>query len=81
MRTIGLCIKWILTLLPIIIGILFGIEWLNRLLLPYNSEGRYFDQVTIVVYTDDGVIAYGLLTLIFLIIGAVCLFLKLRSPK
>ncbi|MCK4663983.1 MAG: hypothetical protein KAT68_14035 [Bacteroidales bacterium] len=74
-------IKWILTIMSIIIGILFGIEWINRLLLPYNSEGRYFDQVTEIVYTDSGIIVYGLLTLIFLIIGTVFLFLKLRSPK
>ncbi len=76
-----LYINWILYLMPMIIGILFGIKWLNRFFLPYNSEGRYFDKATEVVYSDSGVIVYGLFTLIFLIIGTVFLFLKLRSPK
>ncbi len=68
-------------MLSVIIGIFFGIEWIKRLSLPYNSEGRYFDQATETVYTDSGVITYGLLTFIFLIIGIVFLFFKLRSPK
>ena len=71
----------ILSVFSIIIGVLFGAEWIKRLSLSYNSEGRYFDQATEIVYTDNGVIVFGLLTFIFLIIGIVFLLLKLRSPK
>lgn len=43
--------------------IAFGVLWLNRIALPYNSEGRYFDEVSTVVYEEQSLIVYGLLTL------------------
>lgn len=44
--------------------IAFSVLWLNRIALPYNSEGRYFDEVGAVVYEEQSVIVYGLLTLL-----------------
>ncbi len=76
-RTIQYIIR-ILSVISIIIGVLFGAEWIKRLSLPYNSEGRYFDQATETVYTDSGIISYGILTFLFLIIGFIFLFLKLK---
>lgn len=38
--------------------------WLQRTSLSYNSEGRYFDAAEGVVYTDDAIAVYGLMTLL-----------------
>lgn len=40
----------------------FGLLWISRLTLEYNSEGRYFDEEAGVVYHEDGVMFYALLT-------------------
>jgi len=68
----------ILSVFSVIIGILFGAEWIKRLSLPYNSGGRYFDQATEIVYIDSGIVSYGMLTFLFLIIGFTFLFLTLK---
>ena len=71
-------IQYTIWILSINLTVLFGAVWIKRLSLPYNSEGRYLDQVTEIIYTDSGVISYGFLTLLFLIIGLIFLILKLR---
>jgi hypothetical protein len=40
------------------IGVLFVSLTVNRSMLPYNSEGNYFDGV--VVYHEQSVLGYGL---------------------
>lgn len=64
-------ILWTLNISAIIIGLFLGIIWFNRLGLEYNSEGRYFDETISVVYEQDELLVYGILTLFFIIVGIV----------
>ena len=68
-------------LVPLLIGT-FGIGWvfIKRIRLPYNSEGRYFDEGSGVVYHQQAVVVYGLLSIIVLaiIVGVVY---RLSRPK
>ncbi|WP_298396802.1 hypothetical protein [Flavobacterium sp.] len=36
--------------------------------LDYNSEGNYFDKNTLVTYNEQGVITFGLMTFVILIV-------------
>lgn len=40
------------------LAVIFGVLAINRALLPYNDEGRYFDAAESVVYTDGATIGY-----------------------
>lgn len=42
----------------------FGILYLKRRGLPYNSEGRFFDDVESVVYHEQSLISILLITLL-----------------
>jgi len=55
-------LRWT-ALLPAAAGVLFAIIAIDRARLPYNSEGRYFDAETSVVYQDGAQSAYGALAL------------------
>lgn len=44
--------------------------WWQRKSLPYNEEGRYFDGL--VVYEEQGAIAYLVLTLILFLASLFC---------
>ena len=72
-------IRLSLTIFFLIIGLVFGILWLQRLQLDYNSEGRYFDQEQGIVYTDNGIVAYGTVAFVSLLIGT--FFLVVKSKK
>lgn len=74
-------IKWILTAIFLFSGVFSGILWLKKLQLDYNSEGRYFDQETGLVYTDNGLTVFGTFTIVFLLIGSIFLFVTLTKKK
>lgn len=65
------------------IGVTFGSGWIfiKRLLLPYNSEGRYFDAESSVVYHQQAVIVYGLLFFILLLMTAGLAFRFAKAKK
>ena len=64
-------ILWTINIISILIGLFFGIIYFKRLGLDYNSEGKYFDEITLVVYDKDSILTYGTLTLIFVLIGLI----------
>ena len=58
--------KTVLTISTItmaLVTILIAIVFVNRLTLPYNSEGRSFDESSLTVYHEQAITAYGLFLL------------------
>lgn len=45
--------------------ILFIWAFISRAMMPYNSEGNYFDSVTSIVYHKQAVMIYGFIASIF----------------
>jgi hypothetical protein len=56
-RTIG-CALLSLSLLAGTSGAFFSVIAIQRFMLDYNEEGRYFDPQTSVVYDEDARLAY-----------------------
>jgi hypothetical protein len=48
------------------ITIAFAMTFINRLALKYNSEGNYFDEKSAIVYDEQAVLVYGILSILFL---------------
>ncbi len=64
----------ILILLLVILAILTAFfSWLFyiRIRMDYNSEGNYFDDETLVVYNEQAVLVYGIITFILLTLTVV----------
>jgi len=74
-------ILWILNICTILIGLFFGLIWLNRLGMKYNSEGKYFDETTSVIIKKKGILVYGTLTLLFIIIGIISWTITWKSKQ
>jgi hypothetical protein len=53
--------------------------WFQRLSLPYNELGRYFDEAHSVVYDESAIGVYGMLTALFALLAAVSLFWASRA--
>ncbi|GAA4040383.1 hypothetical protein [Flavobacterium chungnamense] len=71
----------ILILLIIVLTILtalFSWSFYTRIRMDYNSEGTYFDKDSLVVYKEQALIVYGLITSILLTL-TVLITLKLKS--
>ena len=71
----------ILILLIIVLTILtalFSWSFYTRIRMDYNSEGTYFDKDSLVVYKEQALIVYGLITSILLTL-TVLTTLKLKS--
>lgn len=49
----------------VVLSGLAAASWYSSAHLPYNSEGRYFDEVQGVIYLEQDVAAWGLITLAF----------------
>ncbi len=61
----------ILILATAILALVFmltGWTFYTRMALDYNSEGNYFDKNTLVTYNEQGVITFGLMTFVILIV-------------
>ncbi|HRE56690.1 MAG TPA: hypothetical protein PLW09_02630 [Candidatus Kapabacteria bacterium] len=52
------------TILLAILTIVFASIFINRLTLPYNSVGNYFSETDGIVYHEQSVISYGVLTFV-----------------
>jgi len=46
----------------------FAVTFFNRLTLPFNSEGNYFDNNAGIVYHKQSVLVYGLITFILVLV-------------
>lgn len=70
-----------LIVLIIILALLTAIfSWLfyTRIRMDYNSEGNYFDKKTLVVYNEQALIVYGLISFVLLTL-ILMTTLKLKS--
>jgi hypothetical protein len=70
-----------LIVLIIILALLTALfSWLfyTRIRMDYNSEGNYFDKKTLVVYNEQALIVYGLISFVLLTL-ILMTTLKLKS--
>ncbi|MBX7147697.1 hypothetical protein K1X76_01305 [bacterium] len=59
-----------------LLSIILCVTSLERALLPYNSEGRYFDPQVNVVWDEGSVFVYGFLAAVFFLVSILVLFLQ-----
>ena len=71
----------IINLSSILIGVFFGLLWITRFKYDYNSEGKYFDELNLITYDQDALFVYGILALIFLIIGIVSSLILIKQKN
>jgi hypothetical protein len=67
------------TILLIHLTVLAGWVWKHRLSLPYNSEGRYVDEKSGVVYNQQAMEVYGLITLVLLLLTVWMAYVTLKK--
>lgn len=77
----GRVIRWAAILLSLLLSVLFGLLWDERSRMDFNTEGRYFDEATLVVHEESSKLAYGTLSLIFLALTLVLLAYVQRNAK
>ncbi|WP_422343121.1 hypothetical protein [Parasphingorhabdus sp.] len=58
-----------------------GVLFWQRQSLPYNEEGRYFDLAQGVVYEAQAVTAYGVTTVVLIILGLIVLAIGRRPDE
>jgi len=63
-----------------VLAITFFMLFVNRLGMEYNSEGNYFDESTGVVYHEQSVSVFGIISVALLLI-TILAFSKVRSSK
>jgi cell division protein FtsX len=68
----------ILTIILSLVTVLISFVFVNRLTFSYNSEGRYFDESSLIVYHKQAVAVYGLLFFIGLVLTLLA-FYKTRK--
>ena len=71
----------ITTTLLTILTIIFVMTFIDRLTLPYNSEGNYFDEKDSIVYHQQSIIAYGILTFIILTTTIISTYFMMKKMK
>lgn len=64
----------ILTVVLVLVTLLLTYAFIDSLILPYNSEGNYFDENSMVVYHQQDVEAYGFLTFIAIILTSLAVY-------
>jgi hypothetical protein len=64
-----------------ILTIVFVMIFIDRLTLPYNSEGSYFDEKDSVVYYSQSIIGYGLLTFFILTTTIISTYFMIKKIK
>ncbi len=63
-----------------ILTLICSVVYIRLLMWDYNEEGNHFDVETSTNYTDNGVVAFGLLAAIFLVI-TISLLIALKRLK
>jgi hypothetical protein len=61
-------------------GLLAGLVWL-RLKLPYNSEERFFDRESGMMYHEQAVTAYSTMLVISLMLSVLFVYFGFKSKK
>ena len=72
MLTTKKLILMLLSIFSVLLTIIFSIIFVNRLVMPYNSEGNYFDKGNAVVYNEQAVLVYGILLIISIARESLC---------
>lgn len=72
--------KTLIVLIIILAQLTALFSWLfyTRIRMDYNSEGNYFDKKTLVVYNEQALIVYGLISFVLLTL-ILMTTLKLKS--
>ncbi len=60
-----------LLIVLVLLTTLFSWSFYIRIRMDYNSEGTYFDNETLVVYNEQAVLVYGIITFILLTLTVV----------
>lgn len=55
-----------MTIVLALLTIIFGWTFYNRIGMDYNSEGNYFDKNSLVVYKEQAVMIYEIISFILL---------------
>ena len=74
--------KWLLSILVFILGFstsMFGWNLLITMDRDYNSEGYYFDYKEGVVYNEQGIMVYGILTFLMLFLTLLAAWKLIKS--
>jgi len=74
-------VKRFLTILTIVLTLLttlISVVFVNRVTLPYNSEGKSFDENSLIVYNEQAIAVYGILLLSVLLL-TLFVFFKTRK--
>lgn len=71
----------ILSLFTISITTILIITFVKRLNMDFNSEGRYFDEDSLVVYEEQSKMVYGFLSFLFLMLSLYILKITFNSYK
>lgn len=61
-----------------ITALISGLIWRERVSMDYNTEGRYLDEQTGVVYGESAVLVYGWLALLSAVIAVIAWFIAKR---
>ncbi len=77
----GRALRYMLILCSMGTAIFFGVLWIERARMEYNSEGRYFDENSTLVFDEGGVLFFGMLTMLSLVIAGLALERSLRVMK
>lgn len=67
-----------LLIVLVLLTALFSWSFYIRISMDYNSEGTYFDKNALVVYNEQAVLVYGIITFILLTLTVVTTW-KLKS--
>ena len=59
------------------------VTWLciERLMLPYNKEGRYFDTIDDVSYDEQAILVYCFIAIILIIMGVLAFWWSRKTQK
>ena len=68
----------VILIILVLLTILFGWTFYVRSGMDYNSEGNYFDENTLVVYKEQTLFVYGIITFIFVTLTSLTIW-KLKS--
>jgi len=71
----------ILTLVFVLLTIIISNAFFNRMKMPFNSEGNYFDENAGIVYHQQSVMAYGIMAFILLATSVFLVFIFAKNLR
>jgi len=64
-----------------VLNVVISLTFINRLTMPYNSEGNYFDEKSCNVYHQQSIFVYGLLSAILITLTIILAFKIIKKYK